>query len=75
MAANEDSDVSERDALNKILQGKAVQVELVLSGYEYIVLDLPKKLSDRIPFLDAVGTDGWRLVTVVDRQGYFERPL
>ena len=75
MPPNEDVDVSERDALNEILHGKAVRVELVPVGYEYLVLDLPKRLGDRIPFLDAVGVDGWRLVTVDDRQGYFERPL
>ncbi|KKN21990.1 hypothetical protein LCGC14_0919950 [marine sediment metagenome] len=75
---NEDSDLSMRDAFNEAQEDtRRIHVEShpAAGTYEYFVVELPKRVADRGPILNALGADGWFLVSVVDRDAYLIRPL
>ncbi len=76
---NEDTDLSIRDVLNELREGtRRIHVESHPAGgtAEYLVVTLPKKAAEHGPVLNALGADGWYLVTVVDsRVAYLMRPL
>jgi hypothetical protein len=76
---NEDSDRSVRDVLNEAQTDDRrihTQSHPASGTSEYLVVTLPKKVIEHGAVLNALGADGWFLVTIVDsRIAYLIRPL